>query len=65
MGAYERGSYNDGSVHVQIMEEITHPEYNPDTHEYDFRLLRVGGWVSHELHNATMFAGYGHDAKLI
>ena len=45
VGAYERGSSDDDSVYVEIMEEVTHPAYNPDTHEFDFRLLRVGGWV--------------------
>lgn len=45
VGAYERKSLKDDSVYVQIVEEISHPEYNPDTHEYDFRLLRLGGWV--------------------
>jgi hypothetical protein len=46
VGAYERGSSDDGSVYVQVVEEMTHPAYNSDTHEYDFRLLRIGGWVS-------------------
>ena len=45
VGAYERGSSIDDSVYVQIIEEITHPAYNPDTHEYDFRILKLGGWV--------------------
>lgn len=45
MGALERGSSNDGSVYVQIIEEITHPNYDSRTDEYDFRILKLNAWV--------------------
>lgn len=46
MGAFDQSSSSsDNAVYVKLLEEDTHPMYNPETHEYDFRVLRVGGWV--------------------
>jgi hypothetical protein len=45
VGALKRGSSNDGSVYVQIIEEITHPDYDSRTDEYDFRVFKLNAWV--------------------
>ena len=46
VGAQTRNSTNDGSVMVQIVDSVTHPDYNDGTKEYDFRILKLSGWVS-------------------
>ena len=49
VGAIRRDSTQDGSVKVRILKTTVHPQYNPLTHEYDFQLLRLGGWVSNKM----------------
>ena len=45
VGAMKRDSTNDGSIKVRISKTMIHPNYNPLTHENDFQLLHLGGWV--------------------
>jgi hypothetical protein len=45
VGAQTRDSSKDGSVRVQIVESLNHPAYNDGTKEYDFRILKLSGWV--------------------
>ena len=46
MGARTKGSRVDGSVYTTVVEQALHPDYNGDTEENDFMILKLGGWVS-------------------
>jgi hypothetical protein len=46
VGAQTRGSTDDGSVYTAVVEQVPHPDYNRYTQEFDFMILKLGGWVS-------------------
>jgi hypothetical protein len=35
-----------GAVYVTVEKRKRHPDYDSDSREYDFLLLKLGGWVS-------------------
>jgi hypothetical protein len=47
MGAQTRNSEEDGSDYTAVLEQIPHPDFNDDTEEYDFMVLKLGGWVGY------------------
>jgi hypothetical protein len=46
VGAQTRGSTDDGSVYTAVVEQVPHPDYKRNTQEFDFMILKLGGWVS-------------------
>jgi hypothetical protein len=46
VGAVTRNSRDDGSVYAAVIDQEVHPDYNMDTEEFDFLVVKLGGWVS-------------------
>lgn len=45
MGAHRKESLDDGSVYAAIESELVHPEFQKGNNEYDFMLIKLGGWM--------------------
>jgi hypothetical protein len=50
MGAVERRSATDGSSYVTVSQLVEHPDFEDITEEYDFMVLKLGGWVCFIFH---------------
>jgi hypothetical protein len=46
VGAVTKNSRDDGSVYAAVIDQEVHPDYNMDTEEFDFLVVKLGGWVS-------------------
>ena len=47
VGAHVRSSTSDGAQYTTIAERVPHPNYDNRTEEYDFMLLKLGGWMQY------------------
>jgi hypothetical protein len=47
VGAQTRNSEEDGSDYMAVLEQNTHPNNNDRTEEFDFMVLKLGGWVGY------------------
>ena len=45
MGAHRRDSTSNGAIFTTVEERVPHPNYNSNTDEYDFLILKLSGWV--------------------
>ncbi|KAG7370858.1 trypsin [Nitzschia inconspicua] len=59
VGARKRDSTHDGSVKVKVIDALRHPDYNEHSHEYDFRILQLGGWMQDR-----RVVGINHDPEI-
>jgi hypothetical protein len=46
VGAETRNSIDDGSVYAAVIDQEPHPDFNTETLEFDFLVVKLGGWVS-------------------
>ena len=46
IGAQTRNSVEDGSFYASVDMQVPHPDFNPDTEEFDYAAVKLGGWVS-------------------
>jgi hypothetical protein len=46
VGAYEKGSTSGGAVYTTVVQRVEHPDFDKKTKEYDFLVMKLGGWVS-------------------
>ncbi|CAJ1958952.1 unnamed protein product [Cylindrotheca closterium] len=45
VGALQRESLDDGSKYATVESEMLHPDFAKGNNEFDFMLLKLGGWV--------------------
>lgn len=48
MGAVQKESLDDGSKYATVEGEILHPDYVSGNKEFDFMLIKLGGWMDTE-----------------
>jgi hypothetical protein len=46
VGAHEKGSTAGGAVYTTVEQRVEHPDFDEETQEYDFLVMKLGGWVS-------------------